>query len=495
MSEQFIVLPRRGLRATSGPAMQILTSFPSVKGTDKPQPATLGLQDASPTVRVIDTIGETMGKLVEMEASAVAEINAPTSPLRAVPVVEYGRPDPIPRPLGGISFAAAAALHSFKVTCVDATGAPLMGVHVVAFTNFTARQGDEGDTGPNGVVNLQLSGNVIERIYCYAPSGFWGAFRRNVSIAVGSIQVQHDPVSLSFVDCVRHYYGRSQFNSATGVRVGVIDTGAGPHANLNIIGGANTVTGESPTDFVDGDIHGTHVAGLIGSNGTPPTGLRGLAPGVPLWIGRVFGQNAAGATNYAILKAMIRAAGESCDIINLSLGGGPFDAIVEEAIEDARNQGMLVVVAAGNGGRQPVNFPAAYRGATAVSAMGREGTFPAGSLEEGDIFRPPSSTVDALEFLAGFSNIGTQIAVTGPGVGALSTLPNNQHGPLSGTSMAAPVVAGAAACLLSRDPVVFGMPRDRARSDTIERLLLSNCVRRNFGMQFEGFGLPDPTKV
>jgi subtilisin len=77
----------------------------------------------------------------------------------------------------------------------------------------------------------------------------------------------------------------------------------------------------------------------------------------------------------------------------------------------------------------------------------------------------------------------------------LSTLPGQGFGPMSGTSMAAPVAAGAAACLLSRDPVVFGMARTRARSDSIERLLLTNCVKRGFGAVFEGFGLPNPALV
>jgi subtilisin len=50
-----------------------------------------------------------------------------------------------------------------------------------------------------------------------------------------------------------------------------------------------------------------------------------------------------GASNYTILKAMIIAALDQCDIINLSFGGGPFDTIVQEAVQDARNSGMLVL--------------------------------------------------------------------------------------------------------------------------------------------------------
>jgi subtilisin family serine protease len=294
---------------------------------------------------------------------------------------------------------------------------------------------------------------------------------------------------------VRFYYGNSRFDPATGVTVGVIDTGVGPHHDLNVVSGRNTVTGEPAAAWQDWFEHGTHVSGLIGASGTPPNGLRGMAPGVPIRAYRVFGKNAQGATNYAILKAMIFAATDGCDIINLSLGGGPNEPIVEEAISDARDQGMLVMVAAGNDGRQPVNYPAAYAGSTAVSALGREGTYPVGSVASAEALRPPNSTVDAAEFIAEFSNIGSRVALTAPGVGVLSTLPNNAYGPMSGTSMAAPVAAGAAACLLSRDPAVFALARDRARSDAIEKLLQSHGAKRGFGLVFEGYGLPDPNQV
>ena len=73
---------------------------------------------------------------------------------------------------------------------------------------------------------------------------------------------------------------------------------------------------------------------------------------------------------------MILAGEDRCDVINLSVGGGPHDVIVEESIQDARDQGMLVVIAAGNDGRKAVSYPAAYSGATAVSALGHESGFP-----------------------------------------------------------------------------------------------------------------------
>jgi subtilisin len=492
-NKQFVLLPRLGLRARDDdPALAMLTALPFASSTAAPLSAPLEAAMGR-HIQVIDTVSENGPKLVELDEEAAALANSPTSPVRALPVLYYDRPDPRPSPLAGVGPAAPPS--PVVIECEDGnSGVPVAGASVVAFTNFAARVGDQGTTDATGNVLLQLSGATIERLYVYPPNGYWGAFRSSLAIQP-SVTIPLTPVDLSYMDCVRKYYGNSNFLGATGVKVGVIDTGIGPHADLNVVEGSNTVTGEAASDHHDGDIHGTHVAGLIGANGVPPTGLRGLAPGIELHSYRVFGLGASGASNYAILKAMIRAQINGCDIINLSLGGGPYEDIVLEAVEDARNQGMLVVVAAGNGGRSPVSFPAAYGGATAISAMGHESTFPAGSLESADVDRPPASTADPLEFVAGFSNVGQQIAVTGPGVGALSTLPNNGFGPMSGTSMAAPVVAGAATCLLSRDATVFGLPRDKARSDAIERMLQTNCVRRGFGATYEGYGLPDPGVV
>jgi subtilisin family serine protease len=193
---------------------------------------------------------------------------------------------------------------------------------------------------------------------------------------------------------------------------------------------------------------------------------------------------------------MIFAVAHQCDIINLSLGTGSSpDPYFEEAIRDARNQGVLLVIAAGNDYRRPVQYPAAYPNALAVSALGAAGCYPPGCLYEAEDIRPPHGTVNPNEFIAGFSNFGPQIAATAPGVGVISTLPNNRYGPYSGTSMAAPVVAGAAACLLSRRPQIYSMPRNRARSDALEGLVRSSCRRRGFGTDFEGHGLPDPAVV
>jgi subtilisin len=496
---RFILLPRRGIRANRvGQAAEVLAKLPRVSSLKPPQRGQLSFAPHL-GVQVLDTITqiENGPKLVEMTMATEAAVNSPDSPIRALPIVRYQlakRSFYSVRP--AISGAAVTPRTSVVVECLEnGTLTPLADCHVMAFDNFAARTGDEGDTDALGRVSLTIGASQIERLYV-SKDTHWGAFQTNVPVASGTtVQVVVEPVSLSHTDAVRHYYGKSNFNAATGVVVGVMDTGVGPHGDLNIVRRENTVTGEAANATDDWDGHGTHVAGLIGSKGTPPTGLRGMAPDIPIQSYRVFGDGAETATNYAILKAMILAAEYECDIINLSLGGGPYDVIVEESIQDARDQGMLVVIAAGNDGRKVVAYPAAYSGATAVSAFGREGSFPTGSLAEADVERPPHGTVDTREYVASFTNVGTQIAVTSLGSGVLSTLPNNKHGPMSGTSMAAPVVTGSAACLLSRDSSIFNMSRNRARSDAIEKLLQSNCTRRGFGPTYEGYGFPDPGSI
>jgi subtilisin len=215
--------------------------------------------------------------------------------------------------------------------------------------------------------------------------------------------------------------------------------------------------------------------------------VRGIAPEVALRSYRVFGRGQSGASNYALIKAIDRSVVDGCDLINMSLGGGTPDDATRAAIEDARSQGSLCIVAAGNDRRGPVSYPASDPLAVAVSAMGRLGLFPAASIEAGDVAPPYGS--DPLNFVAEFSNVGPEIDLTGPGVGIISTVPGG-YAPLSGTSMACPAVAGAAAQLLSGRADLRALPRDQARCDATAQALFEAAVPLGFGPNFEGHGLP-----
>ena len=512
---QFVVLPTRGLRSTtptSGAGLgNFLASFNSVRSLSaaKSFVANAGLK-MKPDFKVLDSIHEDGAKLVEMTADIAQDLQASQPGLRIVPVVYYKTAlirYEVQRTLKAAAKAAAAAAKAAAAaakaaaaavkaasgkTVVTITSAsdhkPVKGAMVVGFTDFKNGVGAQGVTNAQGVANLALGGGAkLERLYVYPKKDFWGALQTDVS-SRGGIKVALTPVAFDYEDELRHYYGNAPDGAGTGVTVGVVDTGVGPHPDLPGVEGLNCVTGEDPKDFGDnGEGHGTHVGGIIAARGTPPTGLRGLAPGVKLRSYRVFGKGAKGASSYDIAKAIDRAAGDQCDLINLSLGGGPSDPATQSAVHDARQQGCLVVAAAGNDNRGPVSFPAADPLCIAVSAMGRKGTFPKGSVDEGDVLGPFGT--DPAEYIAAFSNVGPQVNLTGTGVGILSTVPGG-YAPMSGTSMACPAVVGFAARVLAQLPNVLTLSRDQNRSDAIAKALLQAAKDRGFSAELQGNGLP-----
>lgn len=490
MSQRYILLPQSGLTSDSGPDAERLNAladaFVYEAGSE---------QAIDGVVMCVHDASYNGPALVEMSAEGAAALVRNGSPVRAVAEHVYPHPHAVTLQLAPTSLAETSdATTSVTITCVDAqTGKPLRDAHVGAYTDLAARRGDAGRTDAAGTVRLRLpAGPRIERIVVDAGPQFWGGCHDDVALQDHTLRIA--PLDPAADDVLRHYYpakdAAARFDPTTGVTVGIVDTGVGPHRDLALHGqqpqGCCTVTGLPSGRFADESGHGTHVAGVIGGNGA----LKSLAPGVTLRAYRVFGEAASGATNYAILKAMMQAARDGCDIINLSIGGGPPDPGVAEAIQDARNHGMLVIIAAGNDGKPFVSFPAAHENAIAVAALGRRGTYPAQSAAAAAVRAAPASTLDANEFVAAFSNTGERIDVIAPGVGIVSTLPGNRYGALSGTSMAAPVVAGVAACLLSQDRALFAQPRNRARSDALERKLFASCVKRGFGDAFEGKGLP-----
>ncbi len=436
-------------------------------------------------MRVLDAIHPEGATLVEMSAAAAVSLRARHPGIRIEPI-RYFRTAVTTRP--AIAKRPDTARRITLTVVSKSDGRPVGGATVVAFTDFAGHVGAQGKTNTKGDVRLALgSGRKLDRLYVYPPRGFWGALRRNLTVS-SEMAVDLDPVDLSFTDALRYFYGQAGDGAGRGVKVGVIDTGiALDHPDLKVSGGENCVVGENPEDFGDnGEGHGTHVAGIIAARGRPPGGIRGIAPGAVIRSYRVFGKNAEGATNYAIAKAIDRAAADGCDLINMSLGGGEPDAATRSAIEEARSKGVLPIVAAGNEYRSPVSFPASESPAIAVSAMGRKGTFPSGSTETGDIAAPYGS--DKNNFIAAFSNVGPEIDLTAPGVGVLSTVPGG-YAPMSGTSMACPAATGDAAKILSGLGLILRMKRNAERSGAMAKALFGAARSLGFEPRFEGQGI------
>ena len=496
--QQFVILPSRGLRAMAPDQQAFFVALNNQLHSPKnvvksfsmsPQFNPPGIP--APKLKVLDEIdNETSAKLVEMSADDITALRMQDPGARVVPVVYYETCEVPPEKILKKFRPAAAALAANIVVRVVAadSGSPIVGANVVAFTDFDLREGASAVTNNSGKASLALSGPSIsiERLYVYPPLGYWGRFKKSLTLHTGQV-FKLTPITFPVTDLLEQIHGAGQPADGAGVKVAVLDTGSGPHPDLNVAGGENTVLGEVSTDFHDnGDMHGTHVAGIIAAKGSAPTGRGGVAPGVTLFSYRVFARGQS-ATNFAIAKAIDRAAQQGCHLINMSLGGGAPDPVISSAIADARVLGCVVIVAAGNDDRQPVSFPANDPRAIAISAMGRKGSFPSDSIDASNV-QGPFSTLNAKDFIASFSNIGTKIELTGTGVGIVSTVPGGYEA-MSGTSMACPAVVGLAARLLARNPAIMNAAPDQARSDEIIRILFAAAKDVGFPSDLQGQGL------
>ncbi len=248
-----------------------------------------------------------------------------------------------------------------------------------------------------------------------------------------------------------------------GVTVAVIDSGIAPHSAFqDAIKDFRNFSSDS--DVYDSLGHGTHVAGTIGAR----TGFaKGIAPGCSLLSLKALGHSGMGSMA-AVADAVRHATEVKADVICMSLGAPRPDARLHEAIRHAHSQGVIVVCAAGNDGGA-VNYPAAFSETIAVGAVDRNGA------------------------LCEFSSRGKEIAVAAPGAEITSTWLAEGYATLSGTSMAAPFVAGVLTLYVAAQKKE-GMDIDHA---AVLRALADTC--RDVGEAGKdphyGWGLLDPHKM
>lgn len=238
------------------------------------------------------------------------------------------------------------------------------------------------------------------------------------------------------------------------VDVAVIDTGIDlQHPDLNVAGGVictNSILFPTCTAGGDDDhYHGTHVAGTIGAldNGD---GVVGVAPGARLWAVKVLNKRGSGYSSWIIAGIdWVAANANTIEVANMSLGGAGFSQAEYDAIQGAVNAGVAFAVAAGNDAADALNYsPGGFDNVLSVSALADFNGEPGGGA-------PATCRADVDDSLADFSNWGSQVDITAPGVCILSTYPieKGSYGTISGTSMASPHVAGALALLASaRNP-------------------------------------------
>ncbi len=224
-----------------------------------------------------------------------------------------------------------------------------------------------------------------------------------------------------------------RYGKGGGVRVAVIDSGVDDR-NPQLRGAVDTRDGVDLIGSGDGtddtDGHGTEVAGVIAARPAAGTGFVGLAPAATVIPIRQTDGGSAG-TVQGLAAAIHDAVTRHARVINISQDATEPDPALRTAVEDALAHDVVVVAAAGNdgsGGARHTTYPAAYPGVLAVGASDRD------------------------DARASFSQAGPFVGVAAPGVDMVSTVPLGGQCVDSGTSFAAPYVAGVAALIRGKHP-------------------------------------------
>lgn len=209
--------------------------------------------------------------------------------------------------------------------------------------------------------------------------------------------------------------------TGSNVRVAVVDTGIDldhPELAANIKGGYNAI--DPAVSYDDDNGHGTHVAGIIAAIDNT-AGILGVAPQASLYAVKVLDANGSGWVS-DIIEALQWCVNNQIQVVNMSLSASVDVPEFQQAIQAAANAGIVLVAAAGNTGNQTAQYPASYPEVIAVSA-----------------------TMKRKDSLANFSTYGPQVDIAAPGDSIYSTYFGGKYATMSGTSMAAPHVAGVAA--------------------------------------------------
>jgi len=254
-----------------------------------------------------------------------------------------------------------------------------------------------------------------------------------------------------------------------GVKVAVLDTGADlDHEDLvcNLLEGKNFVDRKSSPNDDQG--HGSHVTGTICACNNE-SGVVGVAPKTKVIPVKVLDKHGAGQLQ-DVADGILWSVDQGVDFITMSLGSSSPVSLVHESIKYAVSKGVVVWCAAGNAGKtHNIFYPAAYPETIGIGA------------------------IDKNFNRANFSCTGPDLDFLAPGVGILSTVPDNWYAVLSGTSMANPFAVGLGCLLLS-------YKREKKLDIKLDNNLdyinfLKNYTIFKGNKLFEGFGIIDPRKM
>jgi subtilisin len=216
---------------------------------------------------------------------------------------------------------------------------------------------------------------------------------------------------------------RVGYGDGTGKTAWIIDSGIDfdhPDLNVDVARSRSFISGQTSAEDENG--HGTHVAGIIGAKNNS-IGILGVASGAKLVSLRVLKADGEG-TLSSIIQALayVNANGAAGDVVNMSLGEDGISSTLDQQVQNTAARGIYIAIAAGNDSKPAHDYSPGRANAANIYTV---------------------SATDSLGNFASFSNYGNDVVdVAAPGVAIISTYKNGQYAIMSGTSMAAPHVAG-----------------------------------------------------
>ena len=216
---------------------------------------------------------------------------------------------------------------------------------------------------------------------------------------------------------------RIGYGNGIGKTAWIVDSGIDfDHPDLTVDQTRSRSFVEGQTSADDQNGHGTHVAGIIGAKNNA-IGVLGVASGASLVALKVLDKEGEGNLSYIIQAlAYINTVADVGDVVNMSVGGESASAILDQQVKNTAARGIYFAIAAGNDNQLAnINSPARVNASNVYTV----------------------SAIDSLDNFASFSNYGNDVVdFAAPGVRILSTWMDNKYAYASGTSMAAPHVAG-----------------------------------------------------
>jgi subtilisin len=370
-----------------------------------------------------------------------------------------------------LAAAASALVLAATAAPMTAVAAPVPAVNIGQTGGYIVVLDDSAVARSVATAHAQRFGFELGHVYGSALQGYSASMTPTVASAVAALPgvdfVQADTPVQADVQTTPTGINRAnadlsptaQINGTdqrVDVDVAVIDTGVDlDHPDLNVHrAGARSCTllGLSADDDHG---HGSHVAGTVGALDNT-TGVVGMAPGARIWPVKVLNALGSGLNSDVICGIdYVTAHASEIEVANMSLGGageddGDCGATNDDALHasicKAVAAGITFVVAAGNDSADAAgSTPAAYDEVITVSALADFNGQPGGGA-------PSTCRADQDDTFASFSNYGADVDMIAPGVCIHSTSMNGGYATLSGTSMASPHVAGAAALIAATNP-------------------------------------------